>query len=333
MRRKKGLTLDEVAERMTCSTSKISRLETGKGVPKIPDVSELMRIYGVTSETERDMLLRLVHDGREQGWWEQLTEGLAHERLVGDPSARYAGLESAALTVDAFELVLVHGLLQTARYTRTILESLIDIEEDEIERLLELRRRRQDVLARRDPPLRLSVVLDESVLARAAGSPEIMVEQLDHLAEMTRLPNVTVRILPFTTGMHRGAYGPFGGAGLSPGERIRPGLPRGSHGGPVPGDRGRCASLPPRSGGSRPPGARSPRIAIGDSSLAEHPRVSAGRYRGVTEFRISSYCATGGCVEVGMHPTAPSRCATARTRPGPRHWPSPRRSGPPSSRV
>lgn len=119
MRRKKGLTLDEVAERMTCSTSKISRLETGKGVPKIPDVSELMRIYGVTSETERDMLLRLVHDGREQGWWEQLTEGLAHERLVGDPSARYAGLESAALTVDAFELVLVHGLLQTARYTRT----------------------------------------------------------------------------------------------------------------------------------------------------------------------------------------------------------------------
>lgn len=93
---------------------------------------------------------------------------------------------------------------------------MIDIEEDEIERLLELRRRRQDVLARRDPPLRLSVVLDESVLARAAGSPEIMVEQLDHLAEMTRLPNVTVRILPFTTGMHRGAYGPFGVLGFPP---------------------------------------------------------------------------------------------------------------------
>jgi len=64
-----GLTLDDVAERMTCSTSKISRLETGKGVPKVPDVSELLRIYGADSDRERALLLRLVHDGREHGWW------------------------------------------------------------------------------------------------------------------------------------------------------------------------------------------------------------------------------------------------------------------------
>jgi transcriptional regulator with XRE-family HTH domain len=68
LRAKAGLTLDEVAEQMTCSTSKISRLETGKAIPKVPDISELMRIYGVTSDTERDMLLRLVRDGRQHGW-------------------------------------------------------------------------------------------------------------------------------------------------------------------------------------------------------------------------------------------------------------------------
>ncbi|MCX6463322.1 MAG: helix-turn-helix transcriptional regulator, partial [Pseudonocardiales bacterium] len=77
LRSRTGMTLDEVAELMTCSTSKISRLETGKGVPKVPDVSELMRIYGVTSDTEREMLLRLVRDGRQHGWWEPLTDGVS----------------------------------------------------------------------------------------------------------------------------------------------------------------------------------------------------------------------------------------------------------------
>lgn len=216
LRRKSGLTLDEVADRMTCSTSKISRLETGKGVPKVPDVRELMRIYGVTSDAERDMLLRLVHDGREHGWWEPLVGGLTHERVVVDPSARYAGLESEARSVEAFELVLVHGLLQTPRYARAVFESLLDIDESEIARLLELRRRRQEILERRDPPLELSVVMDESVPARSVGSPEIMVEQLDHLIAVMRRPNVTLRILPFTTGMHRGAFGPFGVLGLPP---------------------------------------------------------------------------------------------------------------------
>src|SRR5438270_5441947 len=76
LRTRSGLTLDDVAIRMTCSTSKISRLETGKGIPKIPDVQELIRIYGVSSDTEREMLLRLVHDGREHGWWEPLVVGL-----------------------------------------------------------------------------------------------------------------------------------------------------------------------------------------------------------------------------------------------------------------
>ncbi|RKH81874.1 XRE family transcriptional regulator, partial [Corallococcus praedator] len=76
LRNRSGMTLDEVADLMTCSTSKISRLETGKGVPKVPDVGELMRIYGVPAGAERDMLLRLVRDGRQHGWWERLTDGV-----------------------------------------------------------------------------------------------------------------------------------------------------------------------------------------------------------------------------------------------------------------
>ena len=92
LRGKAGLTLDEVADLMTCSTSKISRLETGKGIPKMPDIRELIRIYGVTSDTEQDMLLRLVRDGRQPGWWEPLTEGVHSERFVLDYPGRYAAL-------------------------------------------------------------------------------------------------------------------------------------------------------------------------------------------------------------------------------------------------
>src|SRR3954463_15110000 len=96
LRTKAGLTLDEVAEQMTCSTSKISRLETGKGIPKLPDVRELMRIYGVVVDAERDMLLRLPRPGREHGWWEPLTEGLTPERFVMDVPSRYPALETGA---------------------------------------------------------------------------------------------------------------------------------------------------------------------------------------------------------------------------------------------
>src|SRR4051794_36695153 len=168
LRGKAGLTLDEVADLMTCSTSKISRLETGKGIPKMPDIRELIRIYGVTSDTERDMLLRLVRDGRQPGWWEPLTEGVQTERFVLDFPGRYAALENDAAVVRSFDVTLVHGLLQTEGYARTVLTaSLPHHSDDEIERLVALRLKRQEALRRTDrAPLQLVAVLDEAVVAR-----------------------------------------------------------------------------------------------------------------------------------------------------------------------
>lgn len=210
LRSKAGLTLDDVAALMTCSTSKISRLETGKGIPKVPDVRELMRIYGVASDTERDMLLRLVRDGREHGWWESLTDGVTPERFVMDVPSRYPALETEATTVRSFDIALLHGLLQTPEYTRAVMRSLLSHHgPDEVEQLVELRRRRQQALVDPDPPLSLSVVLDEGVLRRVVGSPALMAEQLGALIERSSLPNVTVRVLPFDAGFHRAHIGSF----------------------------------------------------------------------------------------------------------------------------
>ncbi len=211
LRTNAGLTLDEVAEKMTCSTSKISRLETGKGIPKIPDVRELMRIYGVTSDTEQDMLVRLVHDGREQGWWEPYTEGVPSERYVLDTPGRYASIEADARMVRAFDITVVHGLLQTEDYMRSVISPLLPQHTARaIDQLVGLRLRRQEALNRTDrPPLQLVAVIDESVLRRPVGGAAVMVTQLRRLLTAARSPSVTIRVLPFEVGLLRVHVGAF----------------------------------------------------------------------------------------------------------------------------
>jgi transcriptional regulator with XRE-family HTH domain len=206
-----GLTLDDVAERMTCSTSKISRLETGKGIPKVPDVRELMRIYGVDSDTEQDLLLRLVRDGREHGWWEPLTDGVQPERYMMDFPGRYAALENDATTVRSFDITLVHGLLQTEDYMRAVIAPVLPHHSaHEIDRLVELRLKRQEALRRAHPaPLVMVAVVDEAVLNRSVGRSRVMVDQLRHLLEFSHLSNVTIRVLPFDAGILRAHAGHF----------------------------------------------------------------------------------------------------------------------------
>lgn len=217
LRNESGLTLDEVAERMTCSTSKISRLETGKGVPKIPDVSELMRIYGVTSDAERDLLLRLVHDGREHGWWESYTEGVQTDRHFLDSPSRYTSLENDAQTVHSFDLTAFHGLVQTPEYTRAVLgRTLVHHTPDEIDRLVALRLRRQQALRRTRDRLEVVDVIDESVLWRPTGGPTVFADQLRRLRELMALPNVTIRVLPADVGFLRAHFGAFVLLGIPP---------------------------------------------------------------------------------------------------------------------
>ena len=211
LRRRADLQLAEVARELDCSASKISRLENGKGIPRMPDVLALMRIYGLTDDERRARLTRLVHESREQGWWERYTDGVQAERFVMNAPARYTALETEAVRVRSFEVAWVHGLLQVPDYTRAVLAALLseDRTPDEVDRLVELRLRRQEALTQRTPPLQLEVVLDESVLSRVVGSPAVMAAQLRFLRKRSALPNVTVRVLPFAVGLHRAHAGPF----------------------------------------------------------------------------------------------------------------------------
>jgi transcriptional regulator with XRE-family HTH domain len=204
-----GLHLDQVAVQLRCSTSKISRLETGKGIPKPADVRELIKIYGVAADTERDMLLSLVRESRTEGWWESYTDGVAPERFFLDSTGRYAALEADAVGLRAFDLSVLHGLLQTEDYARAVLAGQLPRRSrQEIDQLVELRMRRQEAL-RRPSPLRLDMVVDESVLARTVGGRAVMAGQMHRLLQVMELPAVTIRVFPFGAGVDRAHMGHF----------------------------------------------------------------------------------------------------------------------------
>jgi transcriptional regulator with XRE-family HTH domain len=204
-----GLHLDEVAQALGCSTSKVSRLETGKGVPKASDVRQMIRLYGRTTDDEQETLLQLVRDSRAEGWWTTYTEGVQPERFFLDAPGRYPALETDAVALRSFDFGTLHGLLQIPGYTRAVLSAQLPHHSaQEIEQLVELRLRRQERMYG-DHPLHVTVVVDESVLFRVVGDPDVMAAQMRHLLDLMVLPHLVVRVLPFTAGIRRSHKGHF----------------------------------------------------------------------------------------------------------------------------
>lgn len=196
LRERSGLKLDDVARRLECSPSKISRLENGKGIPRTRDVRDMLEAYGVADGVERERLLEWSRTGQARMWWSEYADVLTAD------FATYVELEWDATRIHAYESDLVHGLLQTRAYARAVLtngwgqtRSPVDVE-----RLVELRMRRQEALTP-DHGLTLRCVLDESTLYRAVGSPEILCGQLEHLVGMAEAEHVDVRVLPFSAGL------------------------------------------------------------------------------------------------------------------------------------
>ncbi|TDB91283.1 XRE family transcriptional regulator [Actinomadura sp. KC216] len=193
LRERHGLTGDEVAERLTWSTAKVSRIENARTGAKIGDVLKLLDLYGIDG-SRRDDLVSLAHDAARRGWWEEYRD------LPGE-LASFVALESEATAVREWGSTVFPGLLQTEGYARNVIggwSDLATLPPQELERRVDVRMRRREVLHRAQS-LELSAVLDEAVLQRRIGDQKVMREQLEHLLRMTELPNVTVRILPLNT--------------------------------------------------------------------------------------------------------------------------------------
>lgn len=210
-----GLKIEQVAAELECSVSKVSRLETGKGIPKARDVRDLLDRYRVTDAAQRDRLFRWGRDGQRQGWWSEYSDVLVadlDDRLVPDGWDRYVALEADAAAIASFEPLVVHGLLQTEEYARAVLGALSSAttarEQSRFDRWIEVRMRRQQRLYA-DQPLRLDLVLDEAALRRPIGGDGAMRRQLQRLLDDSERPGITIQVLPFSVGMHRAIAGSF----------------------------------------------------------------------------------------------------------------------------
>jgi transcriptional regulator with XRE-family HTH domain len=197
------ITTAQAAGVIRATPSKISRLERGRTTARQRDVADLLSLYGVTDPAEREELLEMARQTSAPGWWQQ----------YGDVLPRwfesYIGLETAASVIRSYELQFVPGLLQTEEYARAVISiSNAHASAEEIAHRVSLRMRRQELLTRPGAP-EMWAVLDEAALRRSPGGPEVMRAQLEHLLQVTELPNVTLQIVLFDTGPHAAAGGPF----------------------------------------------------------------------------------------------------------------------------
>jgi transcriptional regulator with XRE-family HTH domain len=194
-----GVTIDVVADRLGCSPSKVSRIETGHTSATPRDVKDMLDIYRVDGAVS-DELVQIAREARQKGWWHPFSTVL---------TGAYVGMEAAARSVRAYEQQVIPGLLQTDMYADALIRGArLSDTDQQIEQRVRVRMARQALLIQ-DDPIDLWVVLDEAVVSRPVGGDDVMRDQLFRLAEMAVLPNVTLQILPFAAGAHAGMDGTF----------------------------------------------------------------------------------------------------------------------------
>lgn len=193
------LTIEDVAEKLHCSGSKISRIETEHVGVSPRDTRELLKLYGVPGD-ELEALVQLSKEARRKGWWHAYQEAF---------TGAFVGLEAEASSLRAYQALLVPGLLQTTDYMWAVMHAARpEATQAQIDKRVKARLARQQLLAEPDPP-RYWAVIDEAVLCRTVGGRRVMHEQLNQLVHRATLPHVTIQVLPFVAGAHAGMEGPF----------------------------------------------------------------------------------------------------------------------------
>lgn len=203
LREARGITREAAGYSIRASESKISRMELGRVSFKTRDVEDLLTLYGISDEAERQSLLSLAREANVAGWWHSYTDVL--------PSwfPTYVGLEGAASLIRVYEVQFVHGLLQTEAYARAVVRrGMKGASQDDIERRVALRLERQRHLFADGAP-EFHIVLDEAALRRPYGDREVMRGQLQHLIDVSARPNVRLQVMPFSFGGHSGESGAF----------------------------------------------------------------------------------------------------------------------------
>ena len=204
LRGRQRITVKAAAAELEWSETKLWRVENGHSSLRSHDVELMCRIYSAPPDMT-EALMGLAKETKAKGWWH------AYGDVIPEGFDVYIGLEEAASQISWYESELVPGLLQTEQYARSVIkDDNPGVDDEEIDRRVQLRIARQALVRRRTAPLNLHVALNEAILRRPVGRPDVMAAQLEHLAEASGQPNVSLRVVPFSAGLHRGLMsGPF----------------------------------------------------------------------------------------------------------------------------
>ena len=202
LRQAKGITRDQAGWEIRASESKISRMELGRVSFKERDVADLLRLYGVDDETERERVLELTREANAPSWWHTYGD------VLDSWLQSYLDLEQAAELIRTYEIQFVPGLLQTDAYARAVISLGQNADPEIVERRASLRMARKQMLDRPDAP-RLWAVLDEAVLRRPIGGRRVLREQISALLDVCDSPNVRLQVMPFASGGHAASGGAF----------------------------------------------------------------------------------------------------------------------------
>jgi transcriptional regulator with XRE-family HTH domain len=201
LREEAGLTIDRVAEVLECSPSKVSRIETGQVSATPRDVRDMLGLYRVDDE-RLEAMVQVAREARQRGWWQKFVD-------VPDGVPAYVGLEAAATSIDVYMSLIVPALLQTPDYARAVIAAVRpDLPASELDRRVELRLRRQELLDQERPPV-MRVLLDDTLLRRPVGGPAVLAAQRRRLLADADRPAITIQVLEVAAGAHAGMDGPF----------------------------------------------------------------------------------------------------------------------------
>ena len=197
-REKAGMTLDQVAAELDWAKTKVHNYENGRWTRgNLTDLRALLDLYGIKESKRRESLENLMRDAKKKGWW--VSYGDAFEGSL-------PAFEDEAAQISSYEPVFIPGLLQTQEYAVQLMRAYTFLTSVDIERKVEARMRRQEILNRDNPPT-LSCVIEEAAVQRLIGTPRVFVPQVQHLVDVAEgSPHVSIQVMPLRSGLH-GALG------------------------------------------------------------------------------------------------------------------------------
>jgi transcriptional regulator with XRE-family HTH domain len=198
-----AITREQVSAHTGISTGALFKIEKGQTRPQRRTLLQLLDFYQVDDQRKRQALLDLLRRSNEMEWIQRFEENLpqSYQHLIS--------FEAAAVRISEYEGSFVPGLLQTRGYVAALVRALLpEATEADVTDRVEVRLRRQEVLTGGPTP-KLWAVLDEAAIRRVVGGPSVYRDQLRHLLEMMRAPNITLQVIPFHAGAHLGMPGQF----------------------------------------------------------------------------------------------------------------------------